>query len=269
MFNQLGVLSHTRASLLGTTTIWRANEKLELVHSIVYGPTKTISLNDNKYFILFIDDFTRMTRKFKALVEAQSSYILKKLRINNGKELHIRAVKGMTLVRAWRGLKSSIKHLSFEDASTVREWNQAMNGMMTTTENNKTWQLVYRIKLNPNGFVNKYKAKLVVKGYIQQCGIDYIETIAPIARMDEVWHLDVKSAFLNHNLAEEIYVAQPKGFFVKENEDKVFKLHKALYGMKQASIVWQAASTIYKPNFFPRLEFPRSAKIVGPFNNAT
>lgn len=80
---------------------WRANEKLELVHSDVCGPMSNPSLSDNKYFILFIDDFTRMTwvyflkqksevfsvfKKFKALVEAQSGCKLKTLRTDNGKE---------------------------------------------------------------------------------------------------------------------------------------------------------------------------------------
>ena len=54
----------------------------------------------------------------------------------------------------------------------------------------------------------------------------------------KIWHLDVKSAFLNGNLAEEIYVAQPEGFVVEGSEDKVYKLHKALYGLKQAPRAW-------------------------------
>ena len=84
-----------------SSATWRANEKLQLVHSDVCGPMKTTSLNGSKYFILFIDDFTRMTwvyflkqksevfsvfKKFKALVEAQSGCFLKKLRTDNGKE---------------------------------------------------------------------------------------------------------------------------------------------------------------------------------------
>ena len=75
-----------------------------------------------------------------------------------------------------------------------------MKEEITTIENNKTWQLVdkpkgkkvigvkwvYRVKLNPNGSINKYKARLVVKGYIQQSGIDYTETFALVARMDTI-----------------------------------------------------------------------------------
>ena len=101
-------------------------------------------------------------------------------------------------------------------------------------QKNETWQLVprpsnrkiigvkwvYRTKLNPNGSINKYKARLVVKGYSQVAGVDFGDTFAPVARHETIrllaalsaqhewrlYHLDVKSAFLNGNLQEEIYV---------------------------------------------------------------
>ena len=129
-------------------------------------------------------------------------------------------------------------------------------------EKNKTWELVdrpqerkvigvkwvFRTKLNVDGLVNKYKARLVVKGYAQIFGVDYSETFTPVARLDTIrlllpismqlgWkghQMDVKSTFLNGILQEEIYVEQLEGFVVEDKEDKVYRLHKALYGLKQA-----------------------------------
>ncbi|KAI5334005.1 hypothetical protein L3X38_024138 [Prunus dulcis] len=133
---------------------------------------------------------------------------------------------------------------------------------MEMIEKNETWELVdrpsdkpvigvkweYKTKLNLDGSIQKHKARLVVKGYAQQPGIDFNETFAPVARLDTIrtlialaaqkgwklYQLDVKSAFLNGVLKEEVYVDQPDGFMTTNYEDKVYKLKKALYGLKQA-----------------------------------
>lgn len=98
----------------------------------------------------------------------------------------------------------------------------------------------------------KHKARLVAKGYVQEHGIDYDEVFAPVTRMEivrlllalaaknmwQVHHLDVKTAFLNGDINEEVYVAQPKGFVKKGQEQMVYKLYKALYGIKQAPHAW-------------------------------
>jgi hypothetical protein len=93
----------------------------------------------------------------------------------------------------------------------------------------------------------KHKARLVVKGYTQWHDIDYDKVFTPVARLDlvrllialtahegwEVHHMDAKSAFLNGDLLEEVYVEQPAGFIIGGKEHKVLKLHKALYGLHQ------------------------------------
>ena len=107
---------------------------------------------------------------------------------------------------------------------------------------------VYKIKRDENGNVVRHKARLVAKGYVQQAGIDFDEVFAPVARLEsvrtmlalaahqrwEVHHMDVKSAFLNGDLKEEVYIAQPPGFVIFGSENKVLRLRKALYGLRQA-----------------------------------
>ena len=133
-------------------------------------------------------------------------------------------------------------------------------------EKNGTWQLVdrprnrkvigvkwiFKKKLNPNRTICKHKARVVVKGYARQYGVDYQETFAPVARYDTIklilaftshssWRihqLDVKSALLNSLLAKDIYVEQIDGFSTPGKKDQVYLLTKALYGLKQASRTW-------------------------------
>src|SRR5438105_5542782 len=143
-----------------------------------------------------------------------------------------------------------------------------MRDEMDSIEENCTWSLVdppsghrpiglkwvFKPKRDASGTIVKHKARLVVKGYMQQPGIDFEEVFAPIARLESVrlllalaahrgWfvhHMDVKSAFLNGDLHEEVYVVQPPGFVVTGKEHKVLRLHKALYGLRQAPRAWNA-----------------------------
>ena len=103
-------------------------------------------------------------------------------------------------------------------------------------------------KLDDKGNVIRNKARLVAQGYNQQEGIDYDETYDPVARLEAIrlliafasykgftlHQMDVKTAFLNGTLNEEVYVKQPPGFEDQSNPDHVYFLDKALYGLKQA-----------------------------------
>ncbi|KAL8117754.1 hypothetical protein AgCh_015587 [Apium graveolens] len=127
---------------------------------------------------------------------------------------------------------------------------------------------IYRIKHKSDGSWLKNKARLVAKGYSQHKGVDYLETFAPVARKDTIrtlialaaqkgwklYQLDVKSAFLNGDLEEEIYVDQPDGFVIKGQEGKIYKLKKALYGLKQAPRPWYT----YIDNYFLENGFVKS-----------
>ncbi|GJZ94275.1 retrovirus-related pol polyprotein from transposon TNT 1-94 [Tanacetum coccineum] len=111
---------------------------------------------------------------------------------------------------------------------------------------------VYRNKLNENGVVTRNKDRLVAQGYNQQERIDYDETYAPIARLESIrillayacalnfklFQMDVKSAFLNGFINEEVYVAQPLGFIDFAKRNHVYRLKKALYRLKQAPKAW-------------------------------
>ncbi|GJR19087.1 retrovirus-related pol polyprotein from transposon TNT 1-94 [Tanacetum coccineum] len=111
---------------------------------------------------------------------------------------------------------------------------------------------VFRNKLDQNGIVSRNKARLVAQGCNQKEGIDYEETYAPVARLESIkillayactldfklFQMDVKRAFLNGFINEEVYVAQPPGFIDFEKPDHVYNLKKALYGLKQAPKAW-------------------------------
>ena len=131
---------------------------------------------------------------------------------------------------------------------------------------NHTWELVdlplgckplgykwiLKRKMKPDGSIDKYKARLVIKGYRQKEGLNYFDTYSPVTRITsirmliaiaaifnfEIHQMDVKTAFLNGELDEEIYMEQPEGFNVPGQENKVCKLVKSLYGLKQAPKQW-------------------------------
>ncbi|GJV38634.1 retrovirus-related pol polyprotein from transposon TNT 1-94 [Tanacetum coccineum] len=111
---------------------------------------------------------------------------------------------------------------------------------------------IYKVKLDEYGDVLKNKARLVAKGYRQEEGIDFEESFAPVARIEAIrifianaasknmtiYQMDVKTAFLNGELKEEVYVSQPEGFVDPDHPTHVYRLKKALYGLKQAPRAW-------------------------------
>lgn len=146
------------------------------------------------------------------------------------------------------------------------KWKAAMDEELDALNKNKTWELVdkpaharpikckwvYKVKLGPNGNVERYKARLVAKGYSQIENVDYKETFAPVASMTtirilfavanqhdmDIVNFDVKTAFLYGDLEETIYLEHPDGYPNPNN--RVCKLIKSLYGLKQAPRQWNA-----------------------------
>ncbi|RDX77849.1 hypothetical protein CR513_41959, partial [Mucuna pruriens] len=136
-----------------------------------------------------------------------------------------------------------------------------MKEVMKVLEKNSTWKIVdrskdkrviYTVKCKSDGTLERYKARLVTKGYTQTYGIDYEETFAPIAKMNLVrviislvthygWNLqqfDVKNVFFHGDLEEEVYMEISSGFYSHNEKNKVCKLKKALYRLKQFTQAW-------------------------------
>uniref|UniRef100_A0A2N9HUB9 Reverse transcriptase Ty1/copia-type domain-containing protein n=1 Tax=Fagus sylvatica TaxID=28930 RepID=A0A2N9HUB9_FAGSY len=157
----------------------------------------------------------------------------------------------------------------FSQAMSCKEselWYNAMKEEMNSMKSNGVWDLVelpngvkaigckwvFKTKKDSLGNIERYKARLVAKGFTQKEGIDYTETFSPVSKKDslrvilalvahfdlELQQMDVKTAFLNGDLEEEVYMKQPEGFPSSDGEHLVCKLKKSIYGLKQASRQW-------------------------------
>ncbi|KAJ9562289.1 hypothetical protein OSB04_007449 [Centaurea solstitialis] len=152
------------------------------------------------------------------------------------------------------------------EALDISDWVTAMQEELNQFERLGVWRLVprpknktiidlkwiFKNKKDEDGIVTRNKARLVAKGFKQQAGIDYDETFAPVARIEAiriflayaahknftVYQMDVKTAFLNGELKEEVFVSQPEGFVDRTKPNHVYILDKALYGLKQAPRAW-------------------------------
>ena len=146
-------------------------------------------------------------------------------------------------------------------------WKDAMKSELESMYSNKVWSLVdlpqglkptgskwvYKRKKGIDGKVETYNTRLVEKGYIKKSGFDYEETVSPMAMIKsirillsiatyydyKIWKMDVKTAFLNGYLEENIYMMQPNGFITEGQEHMVCKLQKSIYGLEQASRSWK------------------------------
>jgi len=165
-----------------------------------------------------------------------------------------------------------------EEARTLPDkdqWEQSMTTEIKALEQNNTYTLVeppvnckpvknkwvFRIKTNPDGSLDKYKARLVIKGCSLRKGVDFDQTYSPVTRLEsvrillsiaaandfELYQMDVKSAFLNGELEEDIFMEQPTGF--NDGTERVCKLNKALYGLPQAPRAWNSRFDTFVKGF--------------------
>nr|GFC14090.1 retrovirus-related Pol polyprotein from transposon TNT 1-94 [Tanacetum cinerariifolium] len=161
---------------------------------------------------------------------------------------------------------TSVEPKTYKEALTQSCWIEVMQDELHKFVRLKVWELVprldkvmvitlkwiYKVKLDELGGILKNKARLIARGYRQEERIDFEESFALVARLEAiriflayaahknmvVYQMDVKTAFLNRNLRENVYVSQPDGFVDPDNPNHVYKLKKALYGLKQAPRAW-------------------------------
>ncbi|GJU55467.1 retrovirus-related pol polyprotein from transposon TNT 1-94 [Tanacetum coccineum] len=161
---------------------------------------------------------------------------------------------------------STIEPKNIKEAMADHSWIESMQDKFNQFERLQVWELVprpegknvialkwlWKNKCDAENIVVRNKSRLVAKGYKQEEGIDFEESFAPVARLEAVrmfiafaahrnitiFQMDVKTAFLNGPLKEEVYVSQPEGFIDSEFPNHVYRLKKALYGLKQAPRAW-------------------------------
>ena len=155
---------------------------------------------------------------------------------------------------------------SIQEALMHQKWKEVVNEEIKVLKKNGTWVLtelplgkhlvsckwVFNIKYKADGSVERYKARLVARGFTQTYGLDYQETFAPVAKLNTVrvllslvvnldWNLhqlDIKNAFLNGDLEEEVYMEIPPSLKKPSDGNLVCKLNKSLYGLKQSPRAW-------------------------------
>ncbi|KAL1213817.1 Retrovirus-related Pol polyprotein from transposon RE2 [Cardamine amara subsp. amara] len=168
---------------------------------------------------------------------------------------------------------------SYEEAKESEEWLGAVADEKSAMERNHTWdeadlppgkravssRWIFTIKYLSNGDIERYKARLVARGFTQTYGDDYIDTFAPVAKLHtvrvclslavnldwELWQIDVKNAFLQGELEEEVYMTPPPGLEDSIAPGKVLRLRKAIYGLKQSPRAWyhKLSSTLKEKGF--------------------
>lgn len=229
---------------------------------------------ENNHENILIDENT--TDEIKTEEISEDSLTSNEVEDNTQRRISNRETKGIPPDRF--SYKTEDCHSKHQDPKTFKDvlnlpikdrtkWFQAMAEEIESLKENDVYELVdlpkdkhaigckwiYKTKYDENGEEIKCKARLVAKGFTQKHGTDYDETFSPVVKhttiraflakaayhKTKVFQVDIKTAFLHGKLNnEELYMHQPEGFYDEENKDKVYKLKKAIYGLKQAAKCW-------------------------------
>ncbi|GJZ93950.1 retrovirus-related pol polyprotein from transposon TNT 1-94 [Tanacetum coccineum] len=236
------------------------NTNMEVLHTLhmdLCGPMRVQSIKGKKYILVIVDDYSRFTWvKFLRSKDETPEFV-----INFLKQIQVGLNKTVRYIRTDNGTEF-VNQVMSEYYEGVGVFHQK-SVPRTPQQNGElilypiyvmviTLKWIYKVKLDEYGDVLKNKARLVAKGYRQEEGIDFEESFAPVARIEAIrifianaatknmiiYQMDVKTAFLNGDLQEEVFVIQPEGFEDQDNPTHVYRLKKALYGLKQAPRAW-------------------------------
>nr|GFB11343.1 retrotransposon protein, putative, Ty1-copia subclass [Tanacetum cinerariifolium] len=248
-------LSKAKRSLFKSKAVLSLKERLNLLHMNLCGPMRVASINGKKYILVIVDDYSRYTLTLFLRSKDETPEVLKDFLLMIQRNLQAPVIT----VRTDRGTEFLNKTLNtfFKEEGIEHQTSTAQ-----TPEQNgvvKIWNCTLveaaRMMLSASQLPLFFWAEAIastLKEYAQEEGIDFEESFAPVARLEAVrifiayvahksfpiYQMDVKTAFLNGPLKEEVYVAQPDGFIDPDHPEKVYRLRKALYGLKQAPRAW-------------------------------
>nr|GFA06801.1 retrovirus-related Pol polyprotein from transposon TNT 1-94 [Tanacetum cinerariifolium] len=256
----LGYSQGSKAYIILNKHTRKVKESLNVTFHKTPPPSKTLPLVDDD---LDEEEAIKVTKKnLENDIEDETLEIDEIVNIKESRNHPLKNVIGNLNQRNLRSQAQNKKLKNVNDALTDDSSIVAMQEELNQFIANDIWELVskprnmtiigtkwvFRNKLDNNGIVSRNKARLVAQGYHQQEGIDYDKTYAFVARLESIrillayscaldfrlFQMDIKSAFLNGFINEEVYVAQPLGFIDFEKLDHVYNLKKALYSLKQA-----------------------------------
>nr|GEV81265.1 copia protein [Tanacetum cinerariifolium] len=222
------------------------------------GPMRVESINEKRYVLVVVDDYSRYTwifflhskdKDFEVIIsfikKTQVNLQVQRVRTDNGTEF-----KNKTLAKFFDEARISQQFSAARTPQKMVSWKGGIKPLVPRPDDKtiiKT-KWIFKNKKDESSLVIRNKARLVAVGYCQQEDIDYDEAFSLVARIEAihlflayaahkdftVFQMDVKMTFLNEILKEEVYVGQPPGFVSKKYPDHVYALDKALYGLKQA-----------------------------------